>query len=71
MEEEQEKRVRELDEPWTRTITCDQDITDFCDRADEMAHAIYAECGGRTFFFEGFQVRQDGATTIITFNWGS
>ena len=63
--------MRELDEPWKRTITCDQDIVDFCDRADEMAHTIYDNCGGRTFHFEGFQVMQDGDDAMIKLVWGS
>ena len=69
--EEQEERVRELDEPWKRTITGEEDIVDFCNRADEMARVIYDECGGRTFYFEGFHVLEEGDEATITFHWGS
>lgn len=71
LDEEEKRRLRELDVPWKRTITGEEDIADFCKRADEMALVIYEECGGRTFYFEGFHVLEEGDEATITFDWGS
>ena len=82
-DKEAEERVRELDQPWKRTITGDKDIDDFCNRACEMGRVIYNECVGRTFYFEGFRVlqtkaasealalAQEGGEATITLKWGS
>ena len=70
--QEEYKALRELDEPWIRTISSDRDIQHFCRYCDgPVQHAIYTNCGGRTFNLEGFTIEHAGDKTTVTLKWGS
>ena len=68
---EAEAEVKNLDNPWERHIVCDQDVFDFCEYADEMNFVILEKCGGRTFWYENFDVEVTGDDATITLRWGS
>ena len=68
---EQEEQVRAFTTPWKRKIRSDKDVKDFVKHLSHLDEVIFEMCEGRTFYFEGFKIKEEENEVHIEFSWGS
>ena len=71
-DEAHSKKIEDTEKPWVGTIDGDDDLDDFLKHCNRMVDLVWQECKGRSFYFEGAKLQQEGFGKInIWLQWGS